>query len=146
MINANEQAYLSKLLAASEQQFRYYLMMAVIIIILSWVFYFTLRRPGAMIVAVILSVGLWYYPWRYFQKAQHLRLDLEEREKITLTTTIYDKSISKINRLQPYYYCHTNEEDFEINKALYNNIQVPQQATITYTPNSCTILHIAPTQ
>ncbi|MFK7796694.1 MAG: hypothetical protein AB8E82_04515 [Aureispira sp.] len=144
MINATEQAYLSKLLAESEQQFRYYLTMAAVIIILSWGLYFALRRPGAMIIALILSVGLWYYPWRYFQKAQLLRLDLEEQEKITLTTTIYDKKISKINRLQPYYYCYTDEEDFEVNQALYNSIQVPQQATITYAPNSGTILHIAP--
>lgn len=144
MISPTEQAYLSKLLTASEQQLRYYLTMAVVIIIFSWFLYFALRRPGAMIIALILSVGLWYYPWRYFQKAQLLRLDLEEQEKVTITTTIYDKSKSKINRLQPYYYCHTDEEDFEINQALYNSIQIPQNSTITYAPNSGTILHIAP--
>lgn len=147
MIDNSEQEYLNKLLIQCEQQQRYYLTMAVIIIGLSWFLYFSLRRSGTLIIAIILSVGLWYYPWRYFQKAKNLRLDIAEKGKITLTTLVYAKKISKINRLQPYYYLYTEEEDFEVNKSLYQNITPPQELTITYTPYSKSILNItAPSQ
>ncbi|MGH1337717.1 MAG: hypothetical protein ACRBFS_16475 [Aureispira sp.] len=144
MIDNTEQEYLSKILLHCEQQQRYYLTMAIILILLSWFFYFALRRPGALVIALILSIGLWYYPWRYFQRAKLLRLDLQEKQKLVLTTVIYAKDISKINRLQPYYYCYTEEEDFEITKSLYHSIEPPHEVTITYTPNSKTILTIVP--
>ena len=144
MIDNTEQEYLNKLLVHCEQQQRYYLTMAIILIILSWFLYFALRRSGTLLIAVILSIGLWYYPWRYFQRAKLLRLDLQEQQKTTLHTVIYAKDISKINRLQPYYYCYTDEEDFEISKSLYNSLKPPQNVTITYAPNSKTILTIVP--
>ena len=116
--------------------------MAVIVIGLSWFLYFALRRSGTLIIAIILSIGLWYYPWRYFQKAKLLRLDIAGKEKITVTTLVYAKKISKINRLQPYYYLYTEEEDFEVDKSLYQSITPPQELTITYTPYSKSILNI----
>lgn len=143
MIDNIEQEYLYKLLVQCEHQQKYYLTMAVIVITLSWFLYFALKRPGALIIAIILSVGLWYYPWRYFQRAKLLRLDLTEKGKITTPTVVYAKKISKINRLQPYYYLYTDEEDFEVDKSLYQSISPPQELTITYTPHSKTILNIS---
>lgn len=142
MIDNLEQEYLNKLLIQCEQQQRYYLTVAVIVIGLSWFLYFALRRSGTLIIAIILSIGLWYYPWRYFQKAKLLRLDIAGKEKITVTTLVYAKKISKINRLQPYYYLYTEEEDFEVDKSLYQSITPPQELTITYTPYSKSILNI----
>lgn len=142
MTDIAEQEYLNQLLLHCEQQQRYYLTMAVIVIILSWVLYFSLRRSGTLIIAVILTVGLWYYPWRYYQRAKLLRLDLQNKEKLTLTTVVYAKDISKINRLQPYYYLYTDEEDFEVSELLYKSINVPQEVTITYAPHSKTILDL----
>jgi hypothetical protein len=141
MLDSTEQEYLNIILGQCEQQQRYYLTMAVVLIALSWLLYFALRRPGGLIVAIIFSVGLWYYPWRYYKKASLVRLDLAAQEKITLTTVVYAKDISKINRLQPYYYWLTEEEDFEVSKVLYNSLLPPQNVTLTYTPHSKTVLN-----
>lgn len=144
MLDNSEQEYLSKLLIHCEQQQRYYLTLAVLLILLSWGLYFALRRPGTLLIALILSVGLWYYPWRYYQRAKLLRLDLQEQQKITLTTVVYAKYISKINRLQPYYYWQSEEEDFEVSKVQYNSLTVPQTITITYASHSKTVLTALP--
>lgn len=144
MIDDIDQEYLNRLLLHCQQQQRYYLTMAILLIGLSWFLYFALRRSGTLIIAIILSVGLWYYPWRYFQRAKLIRLDLQSKETTTITTVVYTKIISKINRLQPYYYWYTEEEDFEVSKTLYNSIQPPQNVTITYAPYSKTILKVVP--
>lgn len=142
MITETERAFLQKELLQNQQQLQYYLSLAVILLLLSWGIFFALQRNGSLIIAVILSIGIWYYPWRYYKKVNALKSDLSSGEKLFLTTTVYGKGIRKINRLQPYYYLYTDDEDFEVSKAIYNALDYDQRIKLAYTPTSKTILKI----
>lgn len=142
MITENERLFLQKTLLQNQQQLQYYLVLAVILILLSWGLWGALRKTSTLIVSLLLSVGIWYYPWRYYQKTKALAKDLQTGEKVTIQTSIHSKSISNINRIQPYYYIYTDDETFEVNKALYQKIDLEQDVQITYASTSKTILGI----
>lgn len=142
MLNEIEQQFLQKTLTQQQQQLQYYIVLAIILLLLSWGLFFAIKRNGILIVSILMSVGIWYYPWRYYQKIQGIKKDLENEQKIKVTTSIYSKNISRINRIQPYYYIYTNDDCFEVNKAIYNSLEEHQTVLISYAPVSKTILDI----
>lgn len=142
MFDNIEQQLLQNALLETQVQQRYYLTLAGVLMLLSWIYYGMTRRPGALWIAVFTSVAIWYYPWRYYQRVQALQRDLAAGIKAQLTTEVYAKKKSRINRLQPYYYLYTDEVVFEVSEALYQQLEVPQQVYIEYAPESQTILKI----
>ena len=144
MFDNIEQQLLQNALLENQVQQRYYLTLAGVLMLLSWIYYGMTRRPGALWIAVFTSVAIWYYPWRYYQRVQALQRDLAAGIKAQLTTEVYAKKKSRINRLQPYYYLYTDEVIFEVSEALYQQLEVPQQVYIEYAPESQTILKINP--
>lgn len=142
MLNEIEHQFLQKTLTQQQQQFQYYVVLAVILLLLSWGLFFVLKRNGIFVVSILMSIGIWYYPWRYYQKVKKIREDLIKSKKINITTSIYSKKISKINRIQPYYYIYTDDDCFEVNQRIYNHLQENQKVRISYVPISKTILEI----
>jgi len=140
MLNDTEQNILRKALLHNKGQMSYYLVLAVLLIILSWGLYLTLQRSGALILAIIISCSIWYYPWRYYQKVKAIESDLAKQEKIDISTIVYGKGISKINKIQPYYYIYTEEEDFEVDKHLYNALKEDDKIRVVYAATSKIIL------
>ena len=140
MLTDFEQGVLEKALKRNEDRLRYYLVLAVLLIIFSWFLFLSLQRSGALVLAVVVSVAMWYYPWRYYQKVKLIRQDLTHSEKLEISTLVYAKSISKINRLEPYYYIYTEEEDFEVDKFVYNNLPEDAKIRVVYAVHSKTIL------
>ena len=96
-------------------------------------------RAIAATVALLLTFGIGYYPLRYYKIVRNLEEDLLSRNKIELVTLIYAKKISRINRLQPYYYIFTDEEDFEVSEAVYNALKEQSRVRIVYAARSKTI-------
>ena len=142
MFDNLEQEYLQAALLESQIQQRYYVTLAGILMILSWIYYGMTRRPGALWLAIFTSIAIWYYPWRYYQRGKAIKRDLEAGIKQTLTTEVYAKQKSRINRIQPYYYLYTEEETFEVKENLYQQINIPQRVYLEYAPESCLILTI----
>lgn len=142
MFDNSERALLQNAFLESQVQLRYYLTLAAVVIIFSWVFYGMTRRSGALIIASITTVAIWYYPWRYYQKGLALKRDLQLGTKKSLTTEIYAKKKSRINRIQPYYYLYTDEEVFEVSENLYQQMPIPQTVYLEYAPESATILSL----
>ena len=94
------------------------------------------------ITAGIISILIWYFPLRCYKRLKAISLELYNKQKIEIRTIIYGKSISKINRLEPYYYIYTEEETFEVNKAIFNKLQKETKVHIIYTAVSKTILDL----
>lgn len=140
MLTPDQQTVLHKKKHEYLIRFRYYAVLAVLLIILVWGLYFSLNRTGTLLIASILSVGIWYYPYRFYKKIKRINKDLQIGEPVLLQTSIDGKSESKINRLETYYYLHTPEEDFEVSKMIYDNLKENDQIRVLYTPVSQTIL------
>lgn len=140
MLTTDQQAILNKKKHEYQVRLRYYTVLAVLLIIFVWVLYFELKRTGTMLIAIVLSLAIWYYPYRYNKKIKKIDKDLKNGETILLNTSIYAKSTSKINRLETYYYLHTDEEDFEVSKMIYDNFKENTKIRVLYTPVSQTIL------
>ena len=140
MLNEQQQSILTQKKQEYQVRLRYYTILAVLLIILVWVLYFEVQRTGTMLIASILSLAIWYYPYRYNKKIKRIDKDLQSGETILLNTSIYAKSSSKINRLETYYYLHTDEEDFEVSKMIYDNFKENTKIRVLYTPVSQTIL------
>lgn len=124
-------------LAEAEQynhkRYRYYFSLAILLMFFSWFLCLSVQRPSYWIFAIIVTIAIWYYPWRYHKKVQAIRKDLKDLALKTLETSVYSTSISNINRLEPYYYLHTDDRiDFEIEQELYKILKEGQQIEITY--------------
>lgn len=142
MLNQDEQQILEKGIMIQQQQFQYYLVLAVLLLILSWSLYFAMSHSGILITTIIFSIGIWYFPWRYYQQKKALELDLKEGRKIEIYTVVYSTYSRNINRLEPYYYLSTDDENFEVTKLIYDNLKTNDRVKIIYTPQSKTILDI----
>lgn len=142
MFSPSETKMLELLLQESQRQVTYYATLAGILTIFAWFSYGATRRNGSLIIAIILSVAIWYYPWRYYSKGKAIKADLEQQQKITCATVIEDKYVSKINRLKPYYYICTDEADFEVEKADYDKLQIGQAIQLSYAEESLIILDL----
>ena len=138
-MNDEEIEILKKFLRFNKSRLNYYLALAVILIILSWILFLATFVPGFLISALIITFGIGYYPLRYYKIVRNLEEDLLSRNKIELVTLIYAKKISRINRLQPYYYIFTDEEDFEVFEAVYNALKEQSRVRIIYAARSKTI-------
>ena len=142
MLTDFEQGILKKALKRNEGRLRYYLILAVVLIVFSWFLFLAFQRSGALVLAVVVSLAIWYYPWRYYKKIKLIRQDLARGEKLELSTVVYGKHISKINRLEPYYYIYTEEEDFEVDKFVYNNLSEDAKIRVVYAAHSKIILEL----
>ena len=138
-MNDEEIAILKKFLRFNKSRLNYYLSLAVILIMLSWILFLATYITGFLISALIITFGIGYYPLRYYKIVNNLKEDLLSKDKIELVTLIYAKKISRINRLQPYYYIFTDEEDFEVSEAVFNALNEQSRVRIIYAARSKTI-------
>jgi hypothetical protein len=138
-MNDEEIAILKKFLRFNKSRLNYYLALAVILIMLSWILFLATYITGFLISALIITFGIGYYPMRYYKIVSNLKEDLLSKDKIELVTLIYAKKISRINRLQPYYYIFTDEEDFEVSEAVFNALNEQSRVRIIYAARSKTI-------
>ncbi|MCH2022597.1 MAG: hypothetical protein MK207_08985 [Saprospiraceae bacterium] len=123
-----------------KNRMNYYWSLGIILVFLSWLLFVILKSLGLLISAALISIAIWYFPLRHYKKIKAINLDLSNNEKTEISTMIYGKSISKINRLEPYYYIYTTEETFEVKKTIFNSLQKEMQVNIIYTAISKTIL------
>lgn len=138
----DEQAYDTLQKALKKQQFYYkhYSSLAVVLIICSWVLYFAVPRFGFLMNAVVLSIGICYYPFRHYRCYTNIKKDLENGILLDIETFLYAKKQSNINRLQAYYYLYTEDETFEVDEALFHTYKTQVHLRIQYAKESKTIV------
>ena len=140
MFNQEEQEILKKALIKQRFYYNYYSSLAVILIIFVWWLYFAIPRTAFLINALILSIGIWYFPFRHYCLYKLIKKDLNFGEIVEVNTFLYAKKASKFNRLQPYYFLYTDNGTFEVDKAIFDVFKVQVYLRIRYSNYSRTIL------
>ena len=142
----DEQAYdtLQKALIKQQYFYKHYSSLAVVLIIFAWLLYAAVPRFGFLMNAVVLSIGIFYYPFRHYRCYTNIKKDLENGVLLDIDTFLYAKKQSNINRLQAYYYFYTEDETFEVDEALFHSYKTQLHLRIQYAKESKTIIKCEP--
>lgn len=133
---------LKKALKKAHYHWIYYRNLALLLLILSWGLYAAIPRFSFAIQAVVLSLGIAYYPLRHYLQFKRIEADIRSGGWEEIETFIYAKKQSNINRLQASYYLYTHEQTFEVEAALFLALKEPTKVRIRYASRSKVILHL----
>lgn len=133
---------LKKALKKAHYHWIYYRNLALLLLVLSWGLYAAIPRFSFAVQAVVLSLGIAYYPLRHYLQFKRIEADVSSGDWEEIETFIYAKKQSNVNRLQARYYLYTNEQTFEVEAGLFSAFKESTKVRIRYASRSKVILDL----